>query len=53
MGVRSNRTLYDELKAEFGDDLVLIGDCAKAGQIYDALHSAHDRAFVFKAVQNY
>lgn len=49
MGVRSNRTLYDELKAEFGDDLVLIGDCAKAGQIYDALHSAHDRAFVFKA----
>jgi NADPH-dependent 2,4-dienoyl-CoA reductase/sulfur reductase-like enzyme len=53
MGVRPDRTLYAELKEAFGDDLVLVGDTAKAGQIYDALHSAHDSAFVFKAVQNY
>ncbi len=49
MGVRPDRTLYDELKEAYGDDLVLVGDSCKAGQIYDALHSAHDKAFVFKA----
>jgi len=49
MGVRPDRTLYAELKEAFGNDLVLVGDTAKAGQIYDALHCAHDRAFVFKA----
>ena len=49
MGVRPDRALYAELKEAYGDDLVLIGDTLKGGQIYDALHSAHDRAFVFKA----
>ena len=49
MGVRPDRTLYAELKEAYGNDLILVGDSAKAGQIYDALHSAHDRAFVFKA----
>ncbi|MBR3364005.1 MAG: hypothetical protein IKG53_03945, partial [Solobacterium sp.] len=49
MGVRPDRSLYAELKEAFGEGLVLVGDTAKAGQIYDALHSAHDRAFVFKA----
>ena len=29
------------------DKLILIGDSLKPGQIYDALHSAHDRAFVY------
>lgn len=47
MGVRSDRSVYDGLKAAFGDSLVLVGDAARGGQIYDALHSAHDRAFVF------
>ena len=47
MGVRSDRSLVDSFKAVFADKVILVGDCAKAGQIYDALHSAHDRAFVF------
>ena len=49
MGVRPNRALYAEFKEAFGDDVVLAGDAAKGGQIYDALHAAHDRAFVYKA----
>ncbi|MCR5795863.1 MAG: NAD(P)/FAD-dependent oxidoreductase [Solobacterium sp.] len=48
MGVRPDRALADELRAVC-DDLVLVGDALQGGQIYDALHSAHDRAFVFKA----
>ena len=47
MGVRSDRPEYDALKAEFGGRLVLAGDSARAGQIFDALHSAYDRAFVY------
>ena len=47
MGVRSDRSLVDSFRAVFVDKVILVGDCAKAGQIYDALHSAHDRAFVF------
>ena len=47
MGVRSNRPEVDELREAFGDDLILVGDACKPGQIYDALHSAHDKAFVF------
>ena len=49
MGVRPDRTLYAEFKEAYGDDLVLVGDAAKGGQIYDALHAAHDRAFVYRA----
>ncbi len=49
MGVRPNRAEADALCAAFGDKLILIGDTARPGQIYDALHSAHDRAFVFDA----
>lgn len=47
MGVRSNRPEVDELREAFGDQLILVGDACKPGQIYDALHSAHDKAFVF------
>ena len=49
MGVRPNRPLAEELRRIYGNNLVLIGDSLKGGQIYDALHSAHDRAFVFMA----
>ncbi|MBQ6502851.1 MAG: FAD-dependent oxidoreductase [Flexilinea sp.] len=47
MGVRANRPDVDALREAFGDNLVLVGDACKPGQIYDALHSAHDKAFVF------
>lgn len=47
MGVRSSRPGYEELKKEFGNRLILAGDSAKPGQIYDALHTAYDRAFVY------
>ncbi len=47
MGVRPNRPLYDELRTAYGDKLILVGDSAKPGQIFDALHSGHDRAFVY------
>lgn len=49
MGVRANRELYDGLRKEFGDKLILVGDSSRPGQIYDALHSGHDRAFVYDA----
>ena len=49
MGVRSNRPEADALREAFGDNLILVGDSCKPGQIYDALHSAHDKAFVFDA----
>ncbi|MBR2767471.1 MAG: FAD-dependent oxidoreductase [Solobacterium sp.] len=49
MGVRSNRPDYDALKKAYGDKLVLAGDSRRGGQIFDALHSAYDRAFVFEA----
>ncbi len=47
MGVRSQRPDYEELKKEFGPRLILVGDSDRPGQIYDALHSGHDRAFVY------
>ena len=49
MGVRSERPEFEELSKAFGDDLILVGDADKTGQIYDALHTAHDRAFVYCA----
>ena len=47
MGVRSNRTDVDALKDAVGK-VVLVGDTSKPGQIYDALHSAYNKAFVFE-----
>jgi 2,4-dienoyl-CoA reductase-like NADH-dependent reductase (Old Yellow Enzyme family)/thioredoxin reductase len=47
MGVRSNRPDIEAFRKAYGDSLILVGDAAKPGQIYDALHSAHDRAFVY------
>ena len=49
MGVRSQRPEFEALSKAFGDRLVLVGDADRTGQIYDALHTAHDRAFVFEA----
>ena len=49
MGVRSVRPQYEEFRKAYGDDLILVGDSDRPGQIYDALHSGHDRAFVYKA----
>ena len=49
MGVRSNRPEMEALREAYGDKLILVGDTARPGQIYDALHSAHDRAFVYDA----
>ena len=47
MGVRSNRPEIEEFRAEYGDKLIMVGDSSRPGQIYDALHSGHDRAFVY------
>ena len=49
MGVCSDRTGADALREVYGDRLILVGDTCKPGQIYDALHSAHDKAFVYDA----
>ena len=49
MGVRSERPEFAELSKVFGDNLILVGDADRTGQIYDALHTAHDRAFVYCA----
>ena len=49
MGVRSNRPDYKAFREAFGDKLILVGDSSKPGQIYDALHSGHDKAFVYEA----
>ena len=35
------------LREEYGDKLILVGDSCRPGQIYDALHSGHDKAFVY------
>ena len=48
MGVRSDRPQDEEFRREYGDKYILIGDSLKPGQIYDALHSGHDRAFVYR-----
>ena len=47
MGVRSNRPDLDALREAFGDKVILAGDSGKPGQIFDALHSGYDRAFVY------
>ena len=49
MGVRPERAAAAELKEAFGDKLIMVGDTARPGQIYDALHSGHDKAFVYDA----
>ena len=49
MGVRPERPEFAELSKVFGDNLILVGDADRTGQIYDALHTAHDRAFVYCA----
>ena len=50
MGVRSNRPDLEAFCEAFPDRVILTGDSDKPGQIYDALHSAHDKAFVYAAV---
>ena len=47
MGVRSNRPGIEAFREAYGDNVILLGDTLKPGQIYDALHSGHDRAFVY------
>ena len=47
MGVRSDRPDYEAFRSAYGDKVILVGDSAKPGQIYDALHSGHDKAFVY------
>ena len=47
MGVRANRPDLEALRQVYGDNLILVGDSSKPGQIYDALHSGHDKAFVW------
>ena len=47
MGVRANRPEVDALREAYDDKLILVGDSLRPGQIYDAMHSAHDRAFVY------
>ena len=47
MGVRSDRPDYEALREAYDDKLILVGDSCKPGQIYDALHSGHDNAFVY------
>ena len=47
MGVASLRPQLEEFRETFGDKLILVGDSDRPGQIYDALHSGHDRAFVY------
>jgi pyruvate/2-oxoglutarate dehydrogenase complex dihydrolipoamide dehydrogenase (E3) component len=47
MGIRPDRPDYDALREAYGDKLILVGDSGRPGQIYDALHSGHDKAFVY------
>ena len=47
MGVRANRPDIEAFREAFPGKVVLVGDSARPGQIYDALHSGHDRAFVY------
>ena len=49
MGVRPQRPEFDALREAYGDKLILVGDADRTGQIYDALHTAYDRAFVYNA----
>lgn len=43
LGLKSCRSLYDELKAA-GKDVVLIGDAKAPGKIFDAIHTAYRAA---------
>ncbi len=47
MGVRSDRAVVAELKEAYGEKVILVGDASRPGQIYDALHSAYNKAFVY------
>lgn len=47
MGVRANRPDIEAYREAFGDKVILVGDSSRPGQIYDALHSGHDKAFVY------
>lgn len=47
MGVRANRPSIEDFRAAFGTRVILVGDSMRPGQIYDAMHSGHDRAFVY------
>ncbi len=49
MGVRPVRPELEGFREAFGDNLILVGDADRTGQIYDALHTAYDRAFVYSA----
>ena len=49
MGVRPVRPELEGFREAFGDSLILVGDADRTGQIYDALHTAYDRAFVYSA----
>ena len=49
MGVRSNRPDAEALREAFDDKLILVGDSCRPGQIYDAMHSAYNKAFVYEA----
>ena len=48
MGVRSDRPDDAAFREAYGDKYILVGDSDRPGQIYDALHSGHDRAFVYR-----
>ena len=48
MGVRPERPYLNDFCEAFGGKVVLVGDSSRPGQIYDALHSGHDRAFVYE-----
>ena len=47
--VNLNRPELDALQEAFDDKLILVGDSCKPGQIYDAMHSAYNKAFVYGA----
>ncbi len=49
MGVRSDRKGLEALQEAFPGRVILVGDSCRPGQIYDALHSGHDKAFVYGA----
>lgn len=46
MGVRPERTLADQIMAEF-DHVTYVGDVSRTGQIADAMREANDKAYVF------
>lgn len=46
LGVRPNRALLDEMEQAF-ENVILVGDTEKPGNIVNAMHAANDKAFVF------